>query len=398
MMLILKNKIRMYMLLFKNYALIYLCLIACGAFFFNLIIGFIPMIHVYANYINVFISIVLVGLFLFKKYPILILNPANIHFLFGTKALSKLIGTKYLLNVFALSILSILITLCLFEKFSFGYYFHLLTTFSISTLILWKKYHKSLSIIKLSLICLVVNILFVFSFNIVGIIINLALIVFLALTKTNIKWDKYYADMKFAYKTQVVSVMKDWGAMMVITNDHIAKKKYLVTFSDKMLKYPLVAKNFMIDILRTSIQEWLLQCAFLVVALFLYVSPLMAKVYGIYIFALLISMVTSLTIRRNIIFVRNLKQKSKFGLFIPYSNKQIALSYLLSIVIQLILLFVILSIGTHITIINSIVTIAVVSLYAYMWIYFSLSFEKKSKLIDFIANGIISIIIIFSLV
>lgn len=338
----------------------------------------------YSLYVDAAISCFLLLTCLFRKSAIISINSASIFYLHGTKALKRIITAKHFILLFAFTVFAGIITTILFTNFNLWYFLHLLTTFWVWVQITWKKYHISRKEILLLLLCLAICICFVLSCNIVGTVINLLITLFLASWKTEINWLKYYEDMKFSYKVQAAAARKDFAAMQTIANESSVKDKYRINFSVGSFRCPLLTKSI-IDTLRTPQRVWLIAIFTFCLSIFTYYVPFLSH-HNIYFFAFLHGCFLILLLKQNVYYVNSLHQKSQLGLLIPYSYIKIALYYTLVPTIELIAAYTLLCLFVPLLSVKTIIVLLVLVLIDFLWMFFSLKYNNKTRIIDFLST------------
>lgn len=246
--------------------------------FLAIAINFLPVMVLFLRnhilYFNIVISCLLILVYFFRKYPPIMLNPATIHFLSWDSATLKKIATiKFiaLISIFILS--SAILTFISHELFYIYYFSHLLGLLITFALLSWRKYHISSFKWYSFFLFIALAMIFILSFHTIGIITNVVISIWAVCSQINWNIFKFLSDMSFVYKANAASARSDHAEMLTIVAQKEMNKSYPILFPERT-KYPLIAKNFIIDGFRIPVAAWIMKIWFIIGAIVMYHIPL----------------------------------------------------------------------------------------------------------------------------
>lgn len=391
MMFLLKNNIRQLAKFISSYWSFFLGILVLGIIFKDMIPPLLNIIATQKSYLNLAIVLFLLGVFIFRRNATITVNPASIHFLFGTEALAKLINIKFIVATFISAVWALVITFCGYLGFHALYFCHLFLLFTAWLFLMWGKFHKEMRYSVLYFLVLAILAVFILQLHILGIFLNSIIVIFFFLRRKKMLWVEYFADMRYVYQVQSAAARKDYPLMMVIANENSVKKSYLITFGSENLRLPLISKSIIIDTLRTPVSVWIIKIIVLVSAILVYVNSLFAQ-YSPFASVMLISFSISSLAQENIVFGLNMQEKSRQGLFLPYTNTQIALSYMVVPCSGIVGVLALIGFIYSVTVTSITMVLLPLCLTIYLSLFLSLQYAKQQRLISVICNILIALL------
>jgi len=364
--------------------------------FLIIAINFLPEIVLFLRnnilYFNIFISCFLLFIYFLRKYPPIILNPATIHFLsWNSAALKAIVGIKFIALIFMFLLSAIILTFISHEVFYIYYFAHLLSLLTSFALLSWRKYHISSFKWYSFFLFVTLALMFILSFHIIGIVINVVISVWAI--GSQIKWNifKFLSDMSFIYKTNAAAARANHVEMLTIIAQKETNERYSIPYPKKT-KYPLIAKSVIINGFRVPMFAWIMKVWFIIGAIVMYHIPLILGLNSI-IFIGALSLYVHSFIKENVLSSLSLQAKNNLGLFVPYTRKKIALDYTIYPSIAISVLFLMLFLFTSISFLKLLVVLVTCCVMTYLWHLLALKFPEKSRIIELILGVIVSSIL-----
>ena len=328
-------------------------------------------------------------LFLFKKSPIIKVNPASIYYLMDTTFLKPIIRIKQAITIVCFMILAAGITLLGKDHFQTTYFLCLSLLMIAWELLLWRKYQRKTSTTALVGFCVLINVAFAFSSRYVEVIMTVAIIFFSIIKPVTINWELYYKDMKFENKIRSASARKDYAAMAILANENRVSKSYYVKYFNLPYVDPLLMRSLLVDGLRGSLSMWIIRILVLVFSLCSFLMPFsdtLKSCLFIVSWSYLVVFINKCSIEAMI----TLNAKREKGLFLPYASKKIALYYAILPTVEIIISTALLITFTDVLAWLIAIDLIGYCFITYLWHLMTLKFLQQRKWIDCVVGLIIS--------
>ena len=391
LILMMKNKCREQLKFWRSNFLFIVAIIVfliIGADFIPLIVS---VLRDHQFYFNLFISAFLIMVYLIRKYPPIMINPATIHFLaWNFSALKTIFALKFILLIISFVFLAGILTLISHEVFDVIYFFHLLILLITFALLSWRKYHCLTFKWYSCLVFILLPIPFVMSFSTSGII---SLLILIWTLFSPLQWNilKLLSDMAYIYKANSASARADQVEMLTIIAQKEKNTNHFISFPTKP-KYPLIAKSVIVEGFRIPTAGWIIRGFIVVGTIILYNTPLSLG-FNLILFIMMLSLFVHSITKESIQSVLSLQAKSNLGLLIPYTKKELATYYTIYPVVVTIILFLILMTFTSISFLMLLLVFAMYCIVTYLWHFLSLKYLKQNKIIELIFGTVIILIL-----
>lgn len=384
-LMICKNKLRQSKGLLIYYLIIGFMLFFAVSIFGDSIMKVLEFFKVHTIYFNLIFALILFLIIVFKHYPIVLINPATIHYLFGTNKLKRLFYVKFsILSIYSI-IWALIITICVNYSFNIGYFINIALFLIAWINILWKKSNKSIPFVGLLIWFIIISIPFILMYNNIGIFLYVLTILACIYTPTNINWVDYISTMKFLYKSQSALARKDYAGMAVIASENGAKDNYNITFSDKVMNNPLITKSIIIDGFRANKINILLKITVFLTIIGVYFLSIFSG-YETIIFNFLWSALICIILKECVQTTLSMKRKSDMGLFLPYNIKNLVIDFSVYPSVTILLFSISLILFTYFSIWNILFSNVAYWLILYCWNVGFLKNKYNQKIIDAIAS------------
>lgn len=388
--LMMRNKIRQWLTFIRNYWMILVVLVAMLVFSFAFCENALFAIKEYKLYINAGIPLVLFLVFLFRRFPVLSVNSATIHYISDRSKVILILYFKLLMFLLLGGIVSLILTVISCPQFSISYFLLSFTFFCVWLLLGWQKYNHSIATWILLGEMVIASVLYFIQVIPIAIIFNCLILTLQMRFFTTIFWETYMADMKYSYSAQAAAAKKDFTVMLVYANENAVKDRYLCPYPKSPKIHPVLAKSI-IDALRTSKWHWILKSIGLVLSILVLTTNIVYP-YGSYAFIITWSWTLTSIARQSIQAVLTLKAKNDSGLFIPYSVGVISSYYSIFPVVQVVFLHILLAALTPIPFIPILGTVFLYSIVIYCWHRLCLLKYRYQRLIDTVATIMIFVL------
>jgi len=392
LILMIKNKCREQLKFWRSNFLFIIAIIV----FLVIVANFIPLIvsivKEYQLYFNLFISAFLIMVYLVRKYPPIMINPATIHFLsWNYSALKTIFVLKFIFLTIIFVFSAGILTLISHEVFNVSYFFHLLILLITFALLSWRKYHCPTFKRYSFLVFILLSIPFVLSFSVSGIIISLPILIWSLCSP--LRWDtlKLLSDMTYIYKANSASARADKVEMLTIIAQKEINHDHFLPFPNAT-KYPLIAKSVIIDGFRVPVASWIIRGFIIIGSIILYNTPLNLG-FNLILFVMMFSLFIQSFTKESIQNVLSLQAKNNLGLLIPYSKRELAMNYTIYPVAVTTILFLILMAFTSVSILTLSVVFVMYCIATYFWHFLALKYLNQNKIIELIFGTIITLIL-----
>lgn len=382
------NDIRQNMKLLKNYGFIFVVLILIILFLKEWVLTATTFVRANDRYIDYAVSGIMIILFLFKRSPMIKINPASIYYLMDTTFLKWIVRIKQVITMTCFMILAAGITLWGKDYFQMIYCLRISLLMIAWEMLFWRKYQRNASTALLAGLCIVINAAFAFSWIYLEITMTVAIIVFSVIKPVVINWELYYKDMKFENKVRSASARKDYAEMTILANENRVRKSYHVKYFNLPYVNPVLIRSFIVDGLRGLLSIWIIKMLTLVLSLCSFSMPLNETLkFGLFIvsWSYLVVFINKCSIEA--MFTLNAKREK--GLFLPYTLKEIALFYTMLPTVEIVISIAMLIVFTDVSPWLIVIDLVVYCFITYLWHLMSLKFPKQRKWLDGAASLII---------
>jgi len=324
MSLLLQNKLRQLIIFVRNYwvyelaALLVIGIVIQNYTLITLLLG------TYRFTLYFIIAFLYFYLLFLRKTPLILVNPASIHLLRGTKMLQRIFAAKISMQFLFCTALVLVIFIFFYSYFEMVLFVNTYISLILCSLLSWSRYNNRYHYVFYFLI-LVLEIVLLFSTPIFGIVVNVACIVLWMILKPSVLWEKYYADMVRIYRISTIAARADFAQMQILATENSIKESYRLSFTHLLLKKPLLAKSIVIDTFRTPYYQWVIVVVTLATALAIYSFDLFYP-FAPLLFVIVLASSYSYVIKMYSIHVRYLIRKIREGLLIPYSLIDISIN------------------------------------------------------------------------
>jgi len=326
--LIFKGQARKYVLLFRNY---WWVLVIYGFLAVGIIEKISEIQKVLLKYNEGAQCVLAVGmllLFLGKRMPMLRMEPATLLFLDKTKYSKSILRMKTVVAVIVSGALAFFFIWMTCGTVPFFACFHLFSLLISLESMLWRKYHCPEKTVRLFLCLLFLQVVYVLDIHYLGIFLNVAGILFAMYRKVPMARLKYFADMKYIFYCANSAIYKDNANMLEIVDRNKSKTTYRLSMNSFSVRYPLVLKSILVDVFRKNVFETVLHCVVCVTAILCYRYIRDDFVRRMIVLVLWMYLLNS-SILMAIQSMRNMRDKEKRGLSLPYKKIVLPLAYLL---------------------------------------------------------------------
>lgn len=392
---ILKNKLRRELLFWRKFGIVWLFLFA-GLFvlFTRFHEAIVPFLYNHRGYIFLQLALILMLIYFFRQYPLLLVDPAHIHFLKGTAWIRCIIYVKGLLLMVNCIVLSMILTLATSNGFSgigFLYFFSTLSTWQV---LMWKKYHASLPVKMKYIGILIISIPMVFSAIEIGLSLNAVLLTLLLLStheRESLNLVKYQRHLRYMYRNMAIQLRGCPVEINTLMQESIANKDYAIKYPEKTKVNPLVVKAIVIDAFRTTPNVvWIMKGTMLATSLLIYFTNFFQGMDTV-IFVMIVSMLITSFIRDSAQNVLVLSSKCKRGLFLPYNKKTLVIAYSFFPIIMALITFIVVATFTSVPLINLIISFLLCVSVVFIWNFWILCAIRRQKAIHVFMSVLSSI-------
>jgi len=392
LILMMKNKCREQLKFWRSNFLFVIVIIVSFIVFVNFFPLITSILSEHLFYFNFSILTFLMVIYLIRKYPPILINPATIHFLaWNSKALKTVVALKFIFLIIIFVFSASILTLLSHEVFNVAYFFHLLILLITLSLLSWRNYHYPTFKRYSFLIFILLSIPFMLSFSISGIIISLLVSIWSLCTPLKQNTLKLLSDMTYTYKANSASARADHVEMLTIIAQKELNHEPFLSFPNTT-KYPIIAKSIIIDGFRIPIAGWIIRAFIVVGSIILYNTPLNLG-FNLILFIMMFSLFIQSFTKESVQNVLSLQAKSNLGLLIPYTKKELATYYTIYPIGVTIILFLILMIFTPISVLTISGVFVMYCINTYLWHFLALKHLKQHKKIDFIFGTILTLIL-----
>ena len=323
---------------------------------------------------------------IFRKYPLIAINPVYIVFLRGSHFIKKLIIAKILLVVIELLIFVLILKLVFSASLSFFVVAAYFSGLIACGIIGWSRYNNQA---KKSLVFLGILLLSLCTFAPLSLlVVSLALSIILLVNFPIVNWDKYLHDMNMIYKTQSAFARMDFAKMQALAQSCLVERKYFFPYKT-IGNNPLLGKSLYIDIFRSSRNSYILSIVCWLLSLILLPGYISFDYFQLVSMLLMISAIAALS-NEQAMHARVMQLKISQGFYIPYGKAELSLWNVVAAFFVLAIMCLTVAMVGNLNLLVSLVALVLLGCILFLNSYCSMKWPKLdalTRIVNLVANA-----------
>lgn len=333
LLLMVKNTLRYKCSTVKNWITAYFCGALSIAFLLLNGEAVSAFCRQYQNGIEIGMACLMFVMLVTKRYPLVLMNPATLHFLPDRRIVLGILLLKFSAYVVVMAAVGVGWGVIIGDYWS-GV--HLFSMLALWLLLTWQRYHHSVPEWLLLLEMAAAAALFAFHLSMLGIIFNGVVLLGQLRRLMTLDWDRYMKDMRNLDVLQSAAARMDWSRVMTVANEIAVKDRYALVYPQRLNMHPLLKKS-MLDALRLPKGSWSILAIEIGVALVALLTPIFGS-FGPMAFIVVWNFAVSTLTTQNLESMVKMKRKHDAGLIIPYDKHTLANCYALWPIVEIALL------------------------------------------------------------
>ncbi|MEE0510415.1 MAG: hypothetical protein UDG94_04200 [Peptococcaceae bacterium] len=362
LLLMIKNTLRYKCSTVKNWITAYFCCALSIAFLLLNGEAVAAFCRQYQSGIEIGMACLLFVMLVTKRYPLVLMNPATLHFLPDRRIVLGILILKFSAYVLVMAAVGVGWGVFIEDYWSGVHLFSILVLWMMLT---WQRYHHSVLEWLLLLEMATAAALFAFQQPMLGIAFNGVVMVVQLRRMIALDWDRYMKDMISLDALQSAAARMDWSRMMAVANDIAVKDHYVFHYPKQIKIHPLLKKS-LLDALRLPKGSWTVLAIELSVALVALLTPIFGS-FGPMAFIVVWNFAVSTLTTQNLESMVKMKRKHDAGLIIPYDKRTLANCYALWPIVEIVLLQIGLALLTPIIIWPALLAAIAYGIVVYAW-------------------------------